>query len=288
MKSAFHLLRYVDRDSIVHRTNARTKILSMSAMALCLAFRPGWIAVAGIWSLGAVTFIAARLPVGCIPRFPKIVSYGLLSGLVLGAISGGEPNVNIGSWVFGAGGLVIQIRFSLVTLGLLFLSLLLGWTTPPSELPGAVRFILRPFRAVRLPVDDVVAGLALAVRVMPLLMDELASTFTLWKARRDAQNLRTRSASIPASPEAGTKNVPSTPGPASQRADLMERTINDVIAIAATSTTSAVRRSTEIGRAMRAKGSTEAPVTESSWGLPDFIAAVVTICTVVAVFVLDS
>ncbi len=285
MKSAFHLLRYVDRDSVVHRSNARTKILCMSAMAICLALRPGWIAVAGIWVLGAATFAAARLPLRCIPKFPKIVSYGLLAGLVLGSISGGEPNITVGPWVFQAGGFLLQIRFSLVTLGLLFLSLLLGWTTPPSELPGAVRFLLRPFQKLGLPVEDVVAGLALAIRVMPLLMDELSSTFTLWKTRRDAQNVALRTATSAES--TNTEELPEPTDRTDQRVDLLERTVTDVVNIAATSTTSAVRRANEIGIAMQAKGSTTAPATRSSWGMPDLLAATLTLCTVVMVFVLD-
>jgi len=117
-------------------------------------------------------------------------------------------------------------------------------------------------------------------------MDELTSTFALWKARRSAQNASSQTAPVADTSNVDTKQV-STENHPDPPVDILERTVTDVVNIAATSITSAVRRSTEIGLAMQAKGSTKAPTTASSWGVPDLVAAVVTLVTVAAVFVLD-
>ena len=278
MKSAFHLLRYVDHDSPIHRMNARTKVSGITIMAACLAFRPGWIALGVIWSLGFVTMLVARLPWTVVPRFPKIVGYGLLISFFFASLSGGEPNLQVGDYVVGLGGLALQTRFTLVTFGLLFLSLLLGWTTSPADLPGAARFLLQPFRFIRIPVDEIVAGLALAIRVMPLLMDELTMTLTLWRSRREASKASRVPAATPA------KSADDSDG---ERPDSFEQVVNDAVNVAAVATTSAVRRATEAGVAMRAKGSIHARVSPTTWSYIDALAAVILIGVTAFIFSFD-
>ena len=180
--------------------------------------------------------------------------------------------------MIGLGGLALQTRFTLVTFGLLFLSLLLGWTTSPADLPGAARFLLRPFRVLRIPVDEIVAGLALAIRVMPLLMDELTMTLTLWRSRREASKASRVPAATPAT-SAGDSD--------GQRPDSFEQVVNDAVNVAAVATTSAVRRATEAGVAMRAKGSTNARVSPTTWSYIDVLAAVILIGVAAFIFSFD-
>ena len=56
-----------------------------------------------------------------------------------------------------------------------------GWTTPLGAIAPALARLARPFRALRLPVDEWIVAIAVALRCLPLLVDEMR---TLAAARR--------------------------------------------------------------------------------------------------------
>jgi len=66
---------------------------------------------------------------------------------------------------------------------LLVAALLLTMTTRPSHLIAAVRWFLQPLKKLRLPVDDIAVLLALALRLMPVLLGEKERTELARKAR---------------------------------------------------------------------------------------------------------
>ncbi len=252
MIAGMNFLRYVDGRSLIHRANARTKVLGLTALVFTLSFDPSWTSVAVIWTSIVVTFLLARLPVGVRPKPPRIVLWSIAFSLLLGLAAGGEPNVELGGFQVGLDGLLLELRFFAVTLGLLALSLLLGWTTAMADLPAAANWLLLPLRKLRLPVDDVVAALTLAVRALPLMADELTTTSTLWRLRPKNQS-----------------NV-----------------VVEMVDFAATATTAAVRRATELGETMLRRGPVRPPTSRASWGVGDAVVVIITTTTIAAMVVL--
>ncbi len=239
MMARLHLLRYVDGASILHRANARTKVLALTISVFALSFDPVWSSLLVIWVGGLLAFVTARLPLGVLPRPPRLLLWAMGLALVFGVAAGGEPFVVVGGTSVGVGGLILQLRFFAVTLGLLWLALLLGWTTPLSELPRAAAWMLAPLRLLRIPTDDVVAGLTLAVRVLPLMADELATTTTLWGLRPKRHANR----------------------------------VVEAIDLAATATTSATRRAAELGETLANRGPVTHPTGHGTWGAADLVVA---------------
>jgi energy-coupling factor transport system permease protein len=209
--------------------------------------------VAVLWGLGALAFVAARLPVGVLPRPPRLLVVALALSMVLAAVSGGDPVVEVGGIGVGLGGLLVQTRFVAISLGLLWGGLLLGWTTPAADLPGAAAWMLAPMRRLRIPVDDVVAALSLAVRSLPLVADELTTMVALWRVR---------------------------PRPQGRRSAVVA-----LLDLSATATTSAVRRATELGAAVEARGPVSVVSVRSTWGRADaWVAGVAAVGVVLVVF----
>ncbi|HPK22421.1 MAG TPA: energy-coupling factor transporter transmembrane component T [Smithella sp.] len=62
-------------------------------------------------------------------------------------------------------------------------AVLLTMTTAPSQIIAALRYFLKPFKKLRLPVDDVAVMVALALRLMPLLLMEKERIDAARKAR---------------------------------------------------------------------------------------------------------
>lgn len=243
MISGLHLLRHVPGRSVVHRAGARTKIVALTVVLVAVAVRPGWGAAAVIWSLVAATFAVARLPLGVLPRPPRILLIALAASFGLAVLAGGDPVLEAGGARLPVGGLVVQLRFTAVSIGVFLCALLLGWTTPAADLPPAAGWLLAPLRRLRFPVDEVVAALTLAVRALPLVADELSTMVAVWRTR---------------------------PRPTGRRSAVVA-----ALDLAATAATTSVRRASELGTAVTNRGPIRPAPAMGSWTTADLGVGVV-------------
>ncbi len=180
--TAAQVLRHVPGTSPVHRMWAGTKIAVLVALGLTVAAVPTWpveLATLAVLGTGAA---AARLPWHWLPRPPRWLVLVTAVPIVVGSLPGGDP--------YGFGGLLTMLRGTGVALLFLVAALLLAATTRTAELAPALAALMRPARPLRLPVDDVVLVSALAVRSLPLLVDELGTAFAAWRLRVPAHERR--------------------------------------------------------------------------------------------------
>lgn len=224
------LLRPVPGTSVIHRLWAGTKLIVVFAVSLVLAFYPGWAAIALTAALVAVTVWLARIPRGAVPSVPWWLWLLVLLGCVTATLGGGEPVLHLWSADLAVGGLLKFLRFTALSLVLIALSALVSWTTNVADVAPAVATLGRPFRKLRIPVDDWAVALALALRAFPMLMDE----FRLLNA---ARRLRPR----PVLPDGRTTR---------------RRWSSELIDLLAAGITVALRRADEMGDAITARGGT--------------------------------
>jgi energy-coupling factor transporter transmembrane protein EcfT len=174
-------LRLVPGSSPVHRLWAGTKLLVAAELALLVSISPTW-AVIGI-AAGVVAFelLIARIPPGAFPRLPNWFFGALLIGALLSMWSAAKPVVDVGGIGLSMGGLEQWARFTVLALVLVTSGALVGWTTPLGEVAPALARLGRPLRRLHVPVDEWTSAIALAIRCLPLLIDELRA---LGAARR--------------------------------------------------------------------------------------------------------
>jgi energy-coupling factor transporter transmembrane protein EcfT len=175
------LLREIKGDSPVHRLWAGTKLLAVAGVSVTLSYFPSWGTIGLMVALLLATAALARVPRGAWPRPPKWFWIALAVGAGLASLAGRSPHLTVGGTVLGFGGLDAYWRFVGVGAALLLAAALVGWTTPLGEIAPAVSRLLSPLRLVRVPVDEWAVAIALCVRSLPLLVDELR---TLVAARR--------------------------------------------------------------------------------------------------------
>ena len=223
------LLRQIPADTPVHRLWAGTKLLAVAALSVTLSFAPSWAALAIVALLLAVTAMAARIPVGAWPRLPAWFWAMVLLGAVLTLTSGGAPHVGVGGARVGLGGVDAYVRFVAVGAELLVAGAMVGWTTPLGDIAPALQRLLRPLRALRLPVDEWAVTVALCVRSLPLLVQE---TRILIAARR-------------------LRPAPPRPGRVTWR-----RWYDEPVDLLTTALVSAIRRAGELAEAISARGGT--------------------------------
>ncbi|MEU4313267.1 energy-coupling factor transporter transmembrane protein EcfT [Nocardia sp. NPDC024068] len=205
------LLRQVPVASPVHRLWAGTKMIGVFLISLLLMVLPSW-PILGIMIVFLIVIgVVARLPLGVLPRLPWAFWLLIALGAVLAAPVGGAA----------------LLRYAqVVTFGLILISasMLIAWTTPMSEIAPALATLGRPLRKLRVPVDELAVVVALTLRGLPLLLEEI-------RILRAARRLR--------------------PKP-----DLLHRTTDPVIDILTAAMAVSTRRAGELGEAITARGGT--------------------------------
>jgi energy-coupling factor transporter transmembrane protein EcfT len=254
-------LRLVPRDSVVHHLWAGTKLLVAALLALMVSISPTWpmLAVAA----GVVLFglLCGRIPLGAFPRLPRWFYNALLIGAGLNLWSGAHPIVHVGPVDLSLGGLEEWTRFTVLAIVLIVSGALIGWTTPLGDVAPALRTLFTPLRWLRLPVDEWVIAIALAIRCLPMLIDEIR---TLNAARR-----------LRAHEPGGVREKP-------------DKTVRQLIMethdLLATAIVTSIRRARDLAEAMMARGGLGGSVSAGRRrpGVLDVIvlAAATTLCVV--------
>jgi energy-coupling factor transporter ATP-binding protein EcfA2 len=220
------LFRYVPGDSPIHRLWAGTKLLSVVAFSVAASVHPSWPSEAVLGAILALWMAVSRVGPRALPRPPAWLAGGLALGAALALLSGGGAAVRVGGLRIGLSGLNQWAEFTCLILLLVMASLLVGLTTPVADVSPALSRLLSPLRRARLPADELVAGVALCVRCLTLLGEELR---VLSAARRVRRPLRPR------------------------RRGLLEL-LDDGIDLLVTALVVAVRRAGELSFAIEARG----------------------------------
>ena len=176
--------QYYDTDSLIHRLDPRTKVVGT------FLFIIGLFLVKSIFGLVAaalsllIIIRITKIPLSFILRGQKAIAMLLLFTVVLNMFMvAGDVLVAIGPLhitfqgmymaVFMAGRLVmLMIGCSLMTL-----------TTTPLQLTDALERLLRPLKKIHVPVHDIAMMMSIALRFIPILMEETDKIMKAQSAR---------------------------------------------------------------------------------------------------------
>jgi len=231
-------LRLVPGTSFVHRLWAGTKLLVAAEIALVVSLSPSWAMIGGAAGLVLVGLVAGRVPLGAFPRLPRWFYYALLIGASLNLLSDAKPVVELGALSLSVGGLNDWARFTALAILLITSGALVGWTTPLGDVAPALATLARPLRWLRLPVDEWIVATALAIRCLPMLIEEI-------RALNAARRLRV------SDPEADAKVT-------------VREAFEQVHDLLATAIVASLRRARDLADAMVARGGIEGSVTVSA------------------------
>ncbi|MGN2641746.1 CbiQ family ECF transporter T component [Nocardia takedensis] len=206
------LLRRVPVGSPVHDLWAGTKMIAAFLISLLLMFWPSW-TVLGVMVVFLVLIgVVAHLPLGTLPRLPWWF-WGLLG---IGAL------INV-----PVGGAAVLRYAQVVVFGLVLVvaAFLIAWTTPMGDIAPALAKMGGPLRRLKVPVDEWAVVVALTLRGLPLLLEEI-------RVLRAARKLR----------------------PKDRMNDLTN--YSPIIDILTAAMAVATRRASELGEAITARGGT--------------------------------
>lgn len=241
MNRSSSFFRSIPIDSPVHRLSAEAKVIAGIVISIGLVFNTEWSHVGVAALLVVAAFKGANLPLSILPRVPFIVRFALLGGLMGSVFSDEAPK-------FGAisiGGISDYARLIAIGFIMILWVGILSWTTGLTAVGFALRRLIQPLRWIKVPVDEIGSVIALAVRSLPLVADEI-----------DVVN----------------ESVTSRPPPA----DLSGKPLREAFSFIGDTATAVVigshRRARDLAMAMVSRGATSAPIPpRGALGRRDFV-----------------
>lgn len=173
-------------NSPVHRCDPRLKILLVIAYIVILFTVTNFLGLALSILLLAGLYLMARIPLKLIlkslkPIMPIVVFTAVLNLFFMGGE--GEPLVSFWAFRIYKEGVAYAIFMAVRIVALIAGTSLLTYTTSPIVLTDAIERLLRPFAKLHMPVHELAMMMTIALRFIPLLIEETEKIMNAQKAR---------------------------------------------------------------------------------------------------------
>jgi energy-coupling factor transporter transmembrane protein EcfT len=177
--------QYLPGDTVVHRLDPRVKILSVVALSMIIfASTPVEILLISFFLIAVIR--ATRMtPLQALGALRPVAVFMAMIFLVHLFFTEGRPILTLTPLPVRitqeglARGIYVTWQFAGLVLGAAVLTM----TTPPSDLVAGIERLLRPLSRVGIPSQDLAVMIAMALRFMPMLLEEYDRLRTAQMAR---------------------------------------------------------------------------------------------------------
>lgn len=173
--------QYYPVSSFVHRVDPRLKIIFLIAYIVAIFLIPGG-DVSGFYGLGACALVLvlivifSKVPILKVLRAVRGVAFLILFTAVLNVFfyrGEGEPYFQWSVFAVYREGLLFSAFLVIRLILLVTLSSMLTYTTTPVALTDGLESLLTPLKWIRFPVHALALIMSLALRMIPILSEEL-------------------------------------------------------------------------------------------------------------------
>lgn len=177
--------QYYPAKSILHRLDPRVKLVSTLLYLVSLfLFRSiaGYL-VATLFLIGIIRL--SRVPFGYIVKGLKPVIMLLMITVVFNLFLKKEGEVLVYIWRLSitTAGLRNAVYMAIRLIYLIIGSSLMTFTTTPNELTDGIEALLNPLNKIRVPVHEVAMMMSIALRFIPILLEETDKIMKAQQAR---------------------------------------------------------------------------------------------------------
>ncbi|MCD8096154.1 MAG: energy-coupling factor transporter transmembrane protein EcfT [Ruminococcus sp.] len=177
--------QYFPGDSVIHKMDARVKLLLTIAFIIMLfAAKNMYSLLVGV-VFALLSFAISKIPFSMIrtslkPIVPIVIFTALLNILF---VSTGEELFSIWVITITDEGLDTAVYMVVRIVCLIIGSSLLTYTTSPIDLTDAIERLLRPLKKIKVPVHELAMMMTIALRFIPTLIEETDKIMSAQKAR---------------------------------------------------------------------------------------------------------
>ncbi|MGI5849034.1 MAG: energy-coupling factor transporter transmembrane component T family protein [Christensenellales bacterium] len=189
--------QYFPGDSIIHRLDARMKLVLVVAVIVLVFMVDTVIGNVVVFTLLVLTILLSRVNIKFVLRGLKPLWFIILLTFVLNTFfySGGEELFSW--WIFRVSreGFLSAIRLGVRLIFLIMATTMLTLTTSPIALTDGLERLMKPLKAIRFPVHELAMMMTIAMRFIPTLLEETDKIMKAQTARGaefDSGNLMKR------------------------------------------------------------------------------------------------
>lgn len=184
MISDITLGQYFPRKSLLHSADPRMKICLVIFGIVLLFASSNFGALALAVAYIVVGMILSRIPVKLYLKSLKPILFLVAFTSVLNIFYGmGEPLWQWGVFRITINGIVNAVFVAVRIVALILASSVLTFTTSPTQLTDAIERLLKPLAKLRVPVHEFAMMMTIALRFVPLLLEETDKIMAAQKAR---------------------------------------------------------------------------------------------------------
>lgn len=176
--------QYYTADSVLHRLDPRVKLAGtiMFIISLFVSDHPLLYTGAGLFLVLAV--LLSKVPVRFIFKGLKSILVLLFMTVLFNLfLTPGETVLQVWKLTITDKGIVVAISMGLRLIMLITGSSIMTLTTTPNLLTAGMSKALSPLKAIKLPVDEVAMMMAIALRFIPILVEETSIIMKAQEAR---------------------------------------------------------------------------------------------------------
>lgn len=177
--------QYYPTGSVVHRMDARIKLLAVILYIVTVFFIVDYTMYAALFLFVIAVALIAKIPLKVLLRTVRtIVFLVLITSIINLFFSSGETLLV--HWKFikiYREGIDRAIKLALRLILLMLFPSLLTLTTTPMELTDALESLMSPLKLIKVPVHAIALIMSIALRMIPILMEETNKIMLAQKAR---------------------------------------------------------------------------------------------------------
>ena len=171
-------------NSILHRLDPRTKIISLFVLLIVIFASEGWTAYGTLTALTAALIFLSKVPPLTVLKSVKPLAWIILFTLLIHCVShDGEVLAKVYVFKLTTEGIIYGAQISLRLVLLILLASLLTFTTSPLKLTDATEKLLSPLKKIGVPAHELAMMMTIAIRFVPTLLEEADKIIKAQKSR---------------------------------------------------------------------------------------------------------
>ena len=165
--------QYYQTDSVLHRLDPRVKLIGTFAfiVGLFLAGNVAGYAVAAIFLVSMIKL--SHVPVKFMLKGMKAIAFLIVITVVFNTfMTPGEVLIQVWKLKVTKEGLIMAVKLAVRLSFLIVGSSIMTLTTTPNQLTDAIESVMGPLKRLHVPVHEVAMMMSIALRFIPILMEE--------------------------------------------------------------------------------------------------------------------
>lgn len=177
--------QYYPVESFVHKMDARAKLLLTILYIVMVFFASNYSSYIFLLTLLLLTILLSNIKIRLVLKSVKAILYLVIFTAILNLIFVNSGNVLVSFWkiTITDDGIGLAIKMAARLLLLVMGTSILTLTTTPVDLTSAIESLLKPLTLLHFPSHELALIMSIALRFIPILMDEADRIMKAQKAR---------------------------------------------------------------------------------------------------------